>query len=142
MSAEDMTNEMTNEELEDEELDNGMSDLEAFLDGDVEDEEEECEDEDGMSSLRDLFEMDDDENEEEEDDIPVSKVVTEIAQPVKITTSVGAEVDSKGQLKPNCKFTIERSITTGDDEFEIMENDFESLIERVKMTIAAIKGEN
>ena len=142
MSAEDMTNEMTNEELEDEELDNGMSDLEAFLDGDMEDEEEECEDEDGMSSLRDLFEMDDDENEEEEDDIPVSKVVTEIAQPVKITTSVGAEVDSKGQLKPNCKFTIERSITTGDDEFEIMENDFESLIERVKMTIAAIKGEN
>jgi len=142
MAAEDMTNEMTNEELEDEELDNGMSDLEAFLDGDMEDEEEECEDEDGMSSLRDLFEMDDDENEEEEDDIPVSKVVTEIAQPVKITTSVGAEVDSKGQLKPNCKFTIERSITTGDDEFEIMENDFESLIERVKMTIAAIKGEN
>lgn len=142
MSAEDMTNEMTNEELEDEELDNGMSDLEAFLDGDREDEEEECEDEDGMSSLRELFEMDDEENEDEEEDMPVSKVITEIAQPVKIITSVGAEVDSKGQLKPNCKFTIERSITTDDDEFEIMENDFESLIERVKMTIAAIKGEN
>ncbi len=142
MSAEDMTNEMTNEELEDEELDNGMSDLEAFLDGDREDEEEECEDEDGMSSLRELFEMDDEENEDEEEDMPVSKVITEIAQPVKIITSVGAEVDSKGQLKPNCKFTIERSITTDDDEFEIMENDFESLIERVKMAIAAIKGEN
>ncbi len=136
MSTEDMTNEMTNEELEDEELedeerDNGMSDLEAFLDGGREDEEVEGEDE---------------ENEEEdgeyEDDIPISKVITEIAQPVKIITSVGAEVDSKGQLKPNCKFTIERSITSDDDEFEIMENDFKSLIKRVKMTIVAIKGEN
>lgn len=125
MAAEDITNEMTTEELNDEE--------------EFEDEE------DGMSSLEELFETDnadEDDGDEYEEDVPISKVITEIAQPVEITTSVGAEVDSKGQLKPNCKFTIRRNITTDDDEFEIMENDFESLIERVKMTIAAITGEN
>ncbi len=125
MAAEDITNEMTTEELNDEE--------------EFEDEE------DGMSSLEELFETDnadEDDGDEYEEDVPISKVITEIAQPVEITTSVGAEVDSKGQLKPNCKFTIKRNITTDDDEFEIMENDFESLIERVKMTIAAITGEN
>lgn len=124
MSAEDMTNEeMTNEEL-------------------VEEEEQIDDEDDGMSPLSELFGDDEEGYEEDGDEVPVSKVVTEIAQPVKITTAVGAEVDSKGQLKPNCKFTIERSITTDDDEFKIMENDFESLIERVKMTIAELKGEN
>lgn len=124
MSAEDMTNEeMTNEEL-------------------VEEEEQIDDEDDGMSPLSELFGDDEEGYEEDGDEVPVSKVVTEIAQPVKITTAVGAEVDSNGQLKPNCKFTIERSITTDDDEFEIMENDFESLIERVKMTIAELKGEN
>jgi len=124
MSAEDMTNEeMTNEEL-------------------VEEEEQIDDEDDGMSPLSELFGDDEEGYEEDGDEVPVSKVVTEIAQPVKITTAVGAEVDSKGQLKPNCKFTIERSITTDDDEFEIMENDFESLIERVKMTIEALRGGN
>jgi len=121
MSTEDKTNEMTNEELNDE-------DEEA-----------------GMSSPEELFEMDNDEEEyedDEEEEVPVSKVITEIAQPVKITTSVGAEIDSKGQLKPNCKFTIERNITQDDDEFEIMETDFDALIEKVKMTIAELKGGN
>jgi hypothetical protein len=127
MSAEDMTentNEMTNEELDEEEIEEGISDLEAFLEGEDNDEDDE--------------EYED----EEEDDVPISKVITEIAQPIKITTSVGAEIDSKGQLKPNCKFTIERNITQDDDEFEIMENDFDAPIEKVKMTIAELKGGN
>ena len=34
------------------------------------------------------------------------------------------------------------NITQDDDEFEIMENDFDALIEKVKMTIAELKGGN
>jgi hypothetical protein len=114
-----MTDEMINEELNDEELND----------------EEERE-----NALEDLF--DEEYDDEEEEEVPVSKVITEIAQPVKITTSVGAEIDSKGQLKPNCKFTIERNITADDDEYEIMETDFDALIEKVKETIFRLKGEN
>jgi len=155
MSAEDINETvMTNEELEEEE--EQTDDEEQF-----EDEEE------GMSQLSELFGDGDDEEYEDGDlffkcetgcgelrildvdemreiiaPVNTSKTVTEIAQPVKITTAVGAEVDSKGQLKPNCKFTIERSITTEDDVFEIMADDFDALIERVKQTIAALRGEN
>jgi hypothetical protein len=39
------------------------------------------------------------------------------------------------------EYEEEEGISGLGDEFEIMENDFESLIERVKMTITAIKGE-
>lgn len=127
MSADDRTNEMTNEEL--------VEDEEPIDEEEYEDEEE------GMSPLSELFGDDEEDCEEAGDEVPISKVITEIAQPVKITTSVGAEVDSKGQIKPNCKFTIERSITTDDDEFEIMGCDLESLIERVKMAINTLKGE-
>lgn len=95
------------------------------------------------ASLRDLFT--DSDFDESDDEIPVSKTITEIteiAQPIKIITSVGAEVDSKGLIKPNCKFVIERSLTLDDDEFDFMETDFEALVEKVKMTIAELKGEN
>lgn len=92
------------------------------------------------ASLRDLFTDGDFDGCNEE--IPVSKTITEIAQPIKIITSVGAEVDSKGLIKPNCKFVIERSLTPDDDEFDFMETDFEALIEKVKMTIAELRGEN
>ena len=34
------------------------------------------------------------------------------------------------------------NITQDDDEFEIMENDFDALIEKVKMTITELKGGN
>lgn len=92
------------------------------------------------ASLRDLFT--DGDFDENDDGIQVSKTITEIAQPIKIITSVGAEVDSKGLIKPNCKFVIERSLTPDDDEFDFMETDFEALVEKVKMTIAELKGEN
>lgn len=128
MSADDRTNEMTNEEL--------VEDEEPIDEEEYEDEEE------GMSPLSELFGDDEEDCEEAGDEVPISKVITEIAQPVKITTSVGAEVDSKGQIKPNCKFTIERSITTDDNEYEIMATDFDALIDKVKATIAALKGGN
>ena len=104
--------------------------------------EEECTEENEEEEYEEIG-FDEEEDDEEEDCYgEIAKTITtEIAQPIKTTVRVGAEKDSKGNVKPNCSFSIERNLTEDVDEFKVIENDFDALIERVKVVMESFKEE-
>ena len=117
--------------------------------------EEECEEEDndenGYSELDELFERNGEEDEENEfpspefSDMPTyepMRTITEIAQPVKTIVEVGAKELANGNITPFCKFVIERNLTEQTNEFEVIGNDFETLIKRVKETMDRFRGDD
>lgn len=113
-----------NEELGTEENEMSEEELEAL---DVEEEEE--------------FE-DDFEEEPEREVIQVTETIQVVSQPVVTIVSVGAEVGSKGEVKPVCKVTVERHIEGKEDEinvYDIIADDFDQLSSMVKAKILGLK---
>ena len=114
--------EIENEELGTEENEMSEEELEAL---DVEEEFE-----------------DDFEEEPEREVIQVIENIQVVSQPVITTVSVGAEVGSKGEVKPVCKVTIERHIEGKEDEinvYDIIADDFDQLSSMVKVKILGLK---
>lgn len=114
------TKKIVGEEVETEEIDDELIDLDS--------DEQECVDDD-------VYEDGDDEAD------TVTKVINIVKQPVITQVIVGAEVDSKGAVKPMVKVSIERHLD-GDieiDEFDVIANDFEQLTSDVKIQIIALK---
>lgn len=112
-----------NEELGTEENEMSEEELEAL---DVEEEE---------------FE-DDFEEELEREVIQVTETIQVVSQPVVTIVSVGAEVGSKGEVKPVCKVTVERHIEGKGDEinvYDIIADDFDQLSSMVKVKILGLK---
>lgn len=114
-------------------------------------EEDQTEENDGYSDLAELFGAGEEEEENEYDDEnliqeeecygEIVKTVTEIAQPIETFVEVGAKELANGKLTPFCKFSIKRNITEKTDEFEVIDDDFETLIERVKETMSRFQEE-
>jgi hypothetical protein len=109
---------------------------------DVEDENE------GFDENPDYYEDEEDAEEDDEEDerevVQVTETVSIVKQPVITSVMVGAEVDSKGTVRPVCKGSIERHIdpeTVETDEFDIISEDFDKLVEEVKVRIAQLKEE-
>jgi hypothetical protein len=102
-------------------------------------------DEEELTALSDDEEDYDDEDFDEEPErevIQVTETVQIVSQPVITTVSVGAEVGSKGEVKPNCKISVERHIEGKEDEIDVLEviaEDFESLSNMVKTKILGLK---
>jgi len=115
------------DEIIDTEIGEEVSDEELV---ELDENEEEC-----------VFEDEEEEEEFEDDECAVTKVINIVKQPIVTSIIVGAEVDSKGAVKPMCKVSIERHLEDDIeiDEFDIIENDFEQLTSEVKMRIIALK---
>lgn len=97
----------------------------------------------GLDEEDQEYEFDDGEEEIEDDDDAdqITKVINVVKQPIITQVIVGAEVDSRGQVKPMCKVSIERHLD-GDveiDEFDVISNDFERLTSDVKIQIIALR---
>ncbi|TGC07408.1 hypothetical protein [Methanolobus halotolerans] len=66
---------------------------------------------------------------------PVSKIGSETriiyTQGYDISTKIGAEVDSKGNIKPNAQITISRRLENGDEIRELIHADVSRGVEEV-----------
>nr|WP_319507369.1 hypothetical protein [uncultured Methanolobus sp.] len=56
-------------------------------------------------------------------------------QAYDISTRVGAEVDSKGNIKPNAQITISRKLDNGDDIKDLIHADISRGVEEVMIAI-------
>ena len=70
---------------------------------------------------------------------PASKIGSETriiyTQGYEISTKVGAEVDSKGNIKPNAQITISRKLENGDEIRELIHADVSRGVEEVMLAI-------
>ncbi len=85
---------------------------------------------------------DDFEEEPEREVIQVIENIQVVSQPVVTTVTVGAEVGSKGEVKPICKISVERHIEGKEDEidvYDIIADDFDQLSSMVKAKILGLK---
>ena len=64
----------------------------------------------------------------------------EYVQPFETSVKVGAEVDSKGNVKPNAEVKITRKLVSGDQVYECVFMDLDNGIENVKMAIKRVLG--
>ena len=104
-------------------------------------EENEMSEEELEEEFEEEFE-DDFEEEPEREVIQVIENIQVVSQPVITTVSVGAEVGSKGEVKPVCKVTVERHIEGKEDEinvYDIIADDFDQLSSMVKAKILGLK---
>jgi|GEM_PF-2690671 len=70
---------------------------------------------------------------------PASKIGSETriiyTQGYEISTKVGAEVDSKGNIKPNAQITISRKLENSDEIRELIHADVSRGVEEVMLAI-------
>ena len=59
-------------------------------------------------------------------------------QAYEISTKIGAEIDSKGNIKPNAQVTISRKLENGDDIRELIHADVSRGVEEVMDAIDEI----
>lgn len=59
-------------------------------------------------------------------------------QSYEISTKIGAEIDSKGNIKPNAQVTISRKLETGDEIRELIHADVSRGVEEVVNAIEEI----
>ena len=59
-------------------------------------------------------------------------------QGYEISTKIGAEIDSKGNIKPNAQVTISRKLENGDDIRELIHADVSRGVEEVMDAIDEI----
>lgn len=62
------------------------------------------------------------------------------AEPIEISTKVGAEVDSKGNVKPHAEVVIKRKLESDCDVFVIISEDIRECIDRVQQAVAEMLG--
>ena len=62
------------------------------------------------------------------------------AEPIEISTKVGAEVDSKGNVKPHAEVVIKRKLESDCDVFVIISEDIRECIDRVKQAVDEMLG--
>ena len=90
----------------------------------------------------DTEDLEDFEEEPEREVIQVTETVQVVSQPIVTTVSVGAEVGSKGEVKPVCKISVERHIEGKEDEinvYDVIAEDFDQLSGMVKTKILGLK---
>lgn len=78
------------------------------------------------------------ENENTTEDFSESVVKQVNAQPYEVYSSVSADVDSKGNIKPACKITIKRGLESGDKIIETIEGDVKTSLDKVVSTVNEI----
>ncbi|MDP2215767.1 MAG: hypothetical protein Q8J68_00525 [Methanolobus sp.] len=73
---------------------------------------------------------------------PTSKMGSETrivyTQGYEISTKIGAEIDSKGNIKPNAQVTISRRLESGDEIRELIHADVSRGVEEVMTAINEI----
>ncbi|WMW22765.1 hypothetical protein RE476_02785 [Methanolobus mangrovi] len=57
------------------------------------------------------------------------------AEPIEISTKVGADVDSKGNVKPHAEITIKRKLESDCDVFAIISDDVRECVDKVQQTV-------
>lgn len=62
------------------------------------------------------------------------------AEPIEISTKVGAEVDSKGNVKPHAEVVIKRKLESDCDVFVIISEDIRECIDRVQQAVGEMLG--
>ena len=62
------------------------------------------------------------------------------AEPIEISTKVGADVDSKGNVKPHAEVTIRRKLESDCDVFEIISDDIHECMKQVQQTVNNMLG--
>ena len=90
----------------------------------------------------DTEDLEDFEEEPEREVIQVTETIQVVSQPIVTTVSVGAEVGSKGEVKPVCKISVERHIEGKEDEinvYDVIAEDFDQLSGMVKTKILGLK---
>ncbi|WP_094226949.1 hypothetical protein [Methanolobus psychrotolerans] len=59
-------------------------------------------------------------------------------QTYEISTKVGAEVDSKGNIKPSAQVTISRKLESGEEVYELIHADMKRGLEEISSAIAEV----
>lgn len=57
------------------------------------------------------------------------------AEPIEISTKVGADVDSKGNVKPHAEISIKRKLESDCDVFAIISDDVRECMDKVQQTV-------
>ena len=57
------------------------------------------------------------------------------AEPIEISTKVGAEVDSKGNVKPHAEVVIKRKLESDCDVFVIISDDIRECMDKVQQVV-------
>lgn len=62
------------------------------------------------------------------------------AEPIEVSTKVGAEVDSKGNVKPHAEITIKRKLESDCDVFAIISDDIRECMDKVQQVVYEMMG--
>lgn len=62
------------------------------------------------------------------------------AEPIEISTKVGSEVDSKGNIKPRAEITIKRKLESDCDVFTIIVDDVRECMDQVQQIMCEMIG--
>ena len=62
------------------------------------------------------------------------------AEPIEISTKVGADVDSKGNVKPHAEITIRRKLEYDCDAFAIISDDVRECMDKVQQAVYEMLG--